>query len=50
MPSTPVSTEIQSLRKVIMLKKWEWVGRGLEQAALVEGVPARGRGLELDEL
>ena len=24
--------------------------RGLEQAVLVEGVPARGRGLELDEL
>ena len=24
--------------------------RGLEQAALVKGVPARGRGVELDEL
>uniref|UniRef100_A0A672UC28 Uncharacterized protein n=1 Tax=Strigops habroptila TaxID=2489341 RepID=A0A672UC28_STRHB len=26
------------------------VGQGLEQPGLVEGVPARGRGLELDEL
>ena len=26
------------------------VGQGLEQPALVEGVPACGRGLELDEL
>jgi len=55
--SSPQHLEICSLRPLnssLLLQFVQsvqgQVGRGFEQPGLVEGVPAHGRGLELDDL